>query len=159
MLRLLLSVLAVTLIPSSVLIGPVAAAPPGPPREYTAESFAQAWSALPLRVRTRVFQLHAWDPVGRAPMWLDFGGGLGPHEGFCGFRDDGTTSIRVGVRWATRRATERAIGRIGIGVDREGGVVVAGLTRAQILAVAVLPGVVWIRPDGCSVPLTETGLP
>ncbi len=151
MLRLLVSGLVVTFLSSPLLVGPASAATP----HDSAESLEAAWHALPRRARARVFEVGFGPGDARhPPRWLGFGR-VGRNSPYCGFAENGTASIRIGVRWATRRATERAIGRIGIEAYREGGVVVAHLTRAQILAVALLRGVVWIRPDGCSWPNHE----
>lgn len=154
MLRVFVSMLAVTLIPLSPLTGVALAASP----DDSADALAAAWNELPLRVRAGVFTLETYPgEANQPPAWLGFGK-VEPEGGFCGFGEDGRASMRVTVRWATRRATTRALARIDRSAHLEGGIAIAHLTRAQILAVAVLPGVVAIAPDGCSWPSVEPAI-
>ena len=150
--------LSAALLSATLAAIPAHAAPPGPapalqpvPTVDTPDSIAQLWLALPPTGRTLFVDQRELRQTKGMPEWLGF---EAPRRGgaFCGFGEDGKTATRIYVRWALRSELKRAIARIGTVRDLERNVVMADLTRSQILAVAGLKGVVLITHDGCSWP-------
>lgn len=149
--------LSAALLSATLTAIPAHAAPPGPapalqpdPTVETPASIALLWQALPPAAHARFFD-RAIKQTDAMPDWLGFGA---PIEGgaFCGFGEDGKTVTRIHVRWANRFQIKRAIARIGKVRDLEGNVVIADLSRSEILAVASVKGIVLITHDGCSWP-------